>query len=49
MIFVVLYMMVAGAFAGWWLARQGLLAKPWLEQGVLANARQNVAVDLREL
>ena len=33
MIFVVLYMMVAGAFAGWWLARQGLLAKPWLEQG----------------
>jgi cytochrome c oxidase subunit 3 len=45
MIFVVLYMMVAGAFAGWWLARQGLLAKPWLEQGVLANARQNVAVD----
>ena len=36
MIVVVLYMMVAVAFAGWWLARQGLLAKPWLEQDVMA-------------
>jgi cytochrome c oxidase subunit 3 len=28
------------AIAGWWLSRQGLTAKPWLEQGVTVDLRE---------
>src|SRR5437588_7562855 len=28
------------AIAGWWLSQQGLAAKPWLEQGVIADWRE---------
>ena len=41
--------MVAGAFAGWWLARQGLLAKPWLQQGAVADRGRSRGLDRREL
>jgi cytochrome c oxidase subunit III len=34
LIAIVLFMIVVAAVAGWWLSRQGLMAKPWLEQGL---------------
>jgi cytochrome c oxidase subunit 3 len=37
---VILFMAGIAAIAGWWLSQQGLTAKPWLQEGV--------AVDLRE-
>jgi cytochrome c oxidase subunit 3 len=37
---VLLFMAGIAAIAGWWLSQQGLTAKPWLQEGV--------AVDLRE-
>jgi cytochrome c oxidase subunit III len=30
---------VIGSFIGWWLARQGLTVKPWLETGVIGDSR----------
>jgi cytochrome c oxidase subunit 3 len=38
-----LYLAVIAALAGWWLSRQQLTAKPWLEQGVLGEARDAAA------
>ena len=32
------FMVVVAAFAGWWLSRQRLTAKPWLEVGVIGDA-----------
>lgn len=32
---VVMFFAIIAALAGWWLARQRLTAKPWLEQGVI--------------
>jgi cytochrome c oxidase subunit III len=32
---VVMFFAILAALAGWWLARQRLFAKPWLEQGVI--------------
>lgn len=32
-----MFFAILAALAGWWLARQRLFAKPWLEQGVLDN------------
>jgi len=40
MIVTILFMAGIVAIAGWWLSQQRLMAKPWLEQGL--------AVDLRE-
>src|ERR1700731_5120653 len=37
---IILFMAGMAAIAGWWLSQQRLTAKPWLEEGV--------AVDLRE-
>src|ERR1700675_5072034 len=37
---IILFMAGIAAIAGWWLSQQRLTAKPWLEEGV--------AVDLRE-
>jgi cytochrome c oxidase subunit 3 len=34
---VVLFLSVIAAIAGWWLARQRLAAKPWLEEGVIGD------------
>ena len=39
MIVIVLFMLALAAVAGWWLSRQGLAAKPWLDTGVAADAR----------
>jgi len=38
-IVIVLFMLALAAVAGWWLSRQGLAAKPWLDTGVAADAR----------
>lgn len=40
MTILALYLAVIAALAGWWLSRQRLTAKPWLEQGVLGEAPQ---------
>jgi cytochrome c oxidase subunit 3 len=32
---VVMFFAILAAIGGWWLARQRLLSKPWLEQGVI--------------
>jgi len=34
---IVLFMVGLAAVAGWWLAHQRLTAKPWLEEGVIAD------------
>src|SRR6476469_2749989 len=39
MVVVLLFLACAAAVAGWWLAQQGLLAKPWLQQGYAAADR----------
>jgi cytochrome c oxidase subunit 3 len=36
---VILFMAGIAAIAGWWLSQQRLAAKPWLEEGVLADFR----------
>lgn len=38
MVVILLFMVVLAGFAGWWLLRQGLTAKPWLEVGVAGEA-----------
>jgi cytochrome c oxidase subunit 3 len=38
MIVIVTFMVVMAGFAGWWLLRQGLASKPWLEVGVSGGA-----------
>jgi len=35
---VLVFLAVLAAFAGWWLSRQRLTAKPWLEVGVIGEA-----------
>lgn len=34
---ILLFMAVIGGIAAWWLARQKLLSKPWLEEGVIGE------------
>lgn len=36
---IILFMAVIAVIAGWWLSQQRLAAKPWLEEGVLADER----------
>jgi hypothetical protein len=35
---ILIFMAGSGAFVGWWLSRQRLMSKPWLEQGVAGDA-----------
>jgi cytochrome c oxidase subunit 3 len=37
---IILFMAGIAAIAGWWLSQQGLAAKPWLEEGVTADLRE---------
>jgi len=39
MVVTVIFMVVIAVLVGWWVSRQGLTAKPWLEVGVSADAR----------
>ena len=37
---IVLYMAGLAAIAGWWLSQQRLASKPWLEEGLAADLRE---------
>ncbi|WP_027580439.1 cytochrome c oxidase subunit 3 [Bradyrhizobium sp. Ai1a-2] len=37
---IILFMVGIAAIAGWWLSQQRLTAKPWLEEGVLVDLRE---------
>ena len=37
---IILFMAGVAAIAGWWLSQQRLTAKPWLEQGVMVDLRE---------
>jgi cytochrome c oxidase subunit 3 len=37
---IILFLVGIAAIAGWWLSQQGLTAKPWLEEGVIADWRE---------
>jgi cytochrome c oxidase subunit 3 len=37
---IILFMAGIAAIAGWWLSQQGLTAKPWLEEGLIADFRE---------
>lgn len=37
---VLTFMVIVAAFAGWWLSRQRLTSKPWLEVGVIGEAAE---------
>ena len=43
---IVLFMAVIAVIAGWWLSQQGLMAKPWLEQGVIGDVPGASAIDV---
>ncbi len=37
---IILFMAVIAVIVGWWLSQQGLAAKPWLEEGVAVDFRE---------
>ena len=37
---IILFMAGIAVIAGWWLSQQRLTAKPWLEEGVIADLRE---------
>src|SRR5258708_35739520 len=37
---IILFMAGIAAIAGWWLSQQRLAAKPWLEEGVIVDLRE---------
>ena len=37
---IILFMAGVAAIAGWWLSQQRLTAKPWLEEGIIADWRE---------
>jgi cytochrome c oxidase subunit 3 len=39
MVVTVIFLVVMAVIVGWWVSRQGLTAKPWLEVGVSSDAR----------
>jgi cytochrome c oxidase subunit III len=43
---IILFMAGIAAIAGWWLSQQRLGAKPWLEQGVIVDLREDSAPSL---
>ncbi len=34
---IIVFLLVIAGFAGWWLSHQGLMSKPWLEQGLAGD------------
>src|SRR3979409_2791413 len=43
---IILFMAGIAAIAGWWLSQQGLAAKPWLEEGVMVDLREEGTLPL---
>jgi cytochrome c oxidase subunit III len=44
MIATVLFLAAVGTVAAWWMSRQRLMAKPWLEQGVIDEPQGTIPV-----
>jgi cytochrome c oxidase subunit III len=40
---IILFMAGIAAIAGWWLSQQRLTAKPWLEEGVIVDLREQTS------
>ena len=40
---IVVFLLVLAVLAGWWLSQQGLMSKPWLEQGVASVLEDEAA------
>jgi len=38
MMIILAFLIGVAAFAGWWLSRQRLMSKPWLEQGIISDS-----------
>jgi cytochrome c oxidase subunit 3 len=34
---IILFLVVIGTIAAWWLSKQGLMSKPWLEEGIVGG------------
>lgn len=43
---IILFMAAIAAIVGWWLSQQRLTAKPWLEEGLIADFREQNAPSL---
>jgi cytochrome c oxidase subunit 3 len=43
---IILFMAGIAAIAGWWLSQQRLTAKPWLEEGLIADFREESTAPL---
>ncbi len=43
---IILFMAGIAAIAGWWLSQQRLTAKPWLEEGLIADFREGSSSSL---
>ncbi|WP_343714435.1 cytochrome c oxidase subunit 3 [Inquilinus sp.] len=43
MVIVTVFMLVLGGLALWWLARQGLMEKPWLQESTVGNVPETGA------
>jgi cytochrome c oxidase subunit 3 len=43
---IILFMAGVAAIAGWWLSQQRLAAKPWLEEGVMVDLREEGTLPL---
>jgi cytochrome c oxidase subunit 3 len=43
---IILFMAGIAAIAGWWLSQQRLTAKPWLEEGVMVDLREEGTLPL---
>ena len=43
---IILFMAGIAAIAGWWLSQQRLAAKPWLEEGVMVDLREEGTLPL---
>ena len=41
---IIVFLLVLAVLAGWWLSRQGLMSKPWLEQGVAGHLADQPAM-----
>jgi cytochrome c oxidase subunit 3 len=37
---IIVFLIILACLAGWWLSQQGLMSKPWLEQGVVGHLDQ---------
>ena len=46
MLFLILFIVALGVIVGWWLSKQRLMSKPWLEAGAVGELAGPGASDL---